>query len=63
MFDHHCSACDRNQLIFPSQVTGMANTDQGILVSYVCWCGSEQTWLTGASGHTDGGRESALTAA
>ena len=21
MFDHHCTACDQRQLIFPSQVT------------------------------------------
>ena len=53
MFDRHCSACDRTQLIFPSQITGVTNTEHGILVSYVCWCGSEQTWLTGAAGHVD----------
>jgi hypothetical protein len=53
MFDRHCSACDRTQLIFPSQVTGVTNTDHGILVSYVCWCGSEQTWLTGTSARAD----------
>ena len=53
MFDRHCSACDRTQLIFPSQIQGVANTDHGILVSYVCWCGSEQTWLTGSTGRTD----------
>ena len=32
MFDHHCTACDRRQLIFPSQVTGLVNTDHGIVV-------------------------------
>ena len=53
MFDRHCTACDRTQLIFPSQVTAVTNTDHGILVSYVCWCGAEQTWLTGASGHIE----------
>ena len=41
------------QLIFPSQIQGVTNTDHGILVSYVCWCGSEQTWLTGSTGHAD----------
>jgi hypothetical protein len=60
MFDRHCSACDRTQLIFPSQISGVTNTEHGILVSYVCWCGSEQTWLTGAAGHVD---EPALAAA
>ena len=47
MFDRHCSACDKTQLIFPSQITAVTNTDEGILVSYTCWCGSAQTWLTG----------------
>ncbi len=47
MFDRHCSACDRTQLIFPSQISAVTNTDHGILVSYTCWCGAEQTWLTG----------------
>ena len=47
MFDHYCTACDRRQLIFPSQVTGLANTDHGIVVGFVCWCGSEQSLLTG----------------
>ena len=32
MFDHHCTACDRRQLIFPSQVTSLDNTDHGIVV-------------------------------
>jgi len=47
VFDHHCSTCDRRQLIFPSQLTGVVNTDHGIVVEFVCWCGSEQSLLTG----------------
>jgi hypothetical protein len=47
VFDHHCTACDRRLLIFPSQVTGLANTDHGIVVDFVCWCGSEQSLVTG----------------
>ena len=47
MFDNHCSACDRRQLIFSSQVTSMSNTDHGIVVTYTCWCGAEQTMTTG----------------
>jgi hypothetical protein len=54
MFDRHCSACDKTQLIFPSQITAVTNTDEGILVSYTCWCGSAQTWLTGTHGHAGG---------
>ena len=48
MFAHHCTACDRRQLIFPSQVGGLVNTDHGIVVSFRCWCGSEQSLVTGA---------------
>lgn len=47
MFDHFCTACAKRQLIFPSQVTGMANTDRGIELAFTCWCGAEQTVLTG----------------
>lgn len=52
MFTHHCTACDRRQLIFASQVLGLANTDHGIIVvSFRCWCGSEQSQVTGADAH------------
>ena len=43
MFDHLCTACDKRQLIFPSQVTSLVNTDHGIIVAFTCWCGAEQT--------------------
>ena len=47
MFDNVCTSCHRRQLIFPSQVTGIANTPDGIVVAYTCWCGADQHWLTG----------------
>ena len=47
MFDHNCTACDKHQLIFPSQVTSLVNTEHGIIVAFECWCGAEQTMLTG----------------
>ena len=47
MFTHHCTACNRRQLILPSQVTRLDNTDRGIDVTFTCWCGSEQSLLTG----------------
>jgi hypothetical protein len=47
MFDHQCTACDKRQLIFPSQVTAMVNTDAGIVVTLTCWCGADQTLVTG----------------
>jgi hypothetical protein len=47
MFDHKCTACGKRQLIFSSQVTSLVNTADGIVVSHTCWCGAEQTWVTG----------------
>jgi hypothetical protein len=47
MFDHQCTACAKRQLIFPSMVTAMTNTDNGIVVAFTCWCGAEQALVTG----------------
>ena len=52
MFDIHCSACDRRQLIFPGQIRDLINDDAGILVLYTCWCGAPGAWRTGAA-HTE----------
>jgi hypothetical protein len=51
MFDNECTVCGKRQLIFPSQIAAIANTDAGIVVSYTCWCGADQTWVTGRA-HT-----------
>lgn len=50
MFTNKCTACDKKMLIFPSQVTGMAQIDGVIAMAYTCWCGSEQLWHDGAKG-------------
>jgi hypothetical protein len=47
MFAHQCTSCAQRQLIFPSQVTSLVNTDHGIIVAFTCWCGADQTLLTG----------------
>jgi hypothetical protein len=47
MFVHTCTACEKRLLIFPSQVTSLANTDRGIIVGFTCWCGEPQATLTG----------------
>jgi hypothetical protein len=47
MFDNNCQVCAKRVLIFPSQVTSLANTDHGIEVTFTCWCGTEQTRVTG----------------
>ena len=52
MFSHACTACAKTQLIFPSQITAMDNTDRGIVVTFTCWCGAEQAMLTGRAAGT-----------
>jgi hypothetical protein len=47
MFDNNCQVCAKRVLIFPSQVTSLTNTDHGIEVAFTCWCGTEQTRVTG----------------
>lgn len=47
MFTHTCTACQSRQLIFPSQISALDNTDHGIEVSFTCWCGAAQSLLTG----------------
>ncbi|MEQ6903101.1 hypothetical protein [Nocardioides sp. YIM 152588] len=47
MFAHDCTACHQFHLVFPDQITGLENTDAGIVVGFTCWCGSEQSIVTG----------------
>jgi len=47
MFAHHCSVCDETYLIFDSQLTSMDNTAHGIELRFACWCGAEQTTISG----------------
>ena len=47
MFDNNCQVCATRVLIFESQVTSVANTAAGIEVRFTCWCGTEQTQVTG----------------
>ena len=42
MFKHHCSACDRTQLIFDSQVVSVTGTPEGVVATFTCWCGATQ---------------------
>ena len=50
MFAHHCTVCERRQLVFPGQVDRIDNTDHGMVVSFRCWCGAEQTTVYGSPG-------------
>ncbi len=47
MFAHTCTACCKRRLNFADQITGMDSTDHGIVVTFTCWCGAEQTMTTG----------------
>ena len=47
MFDNNCQVCATRVLIFESQVSSVANTAAGIEVRFTCWCGTEQTQVTG----------------
>ncbi|MDY7101336.1 MAG: hypothetical protein S0880_09125 [Actinomycetota bacterium] len=47
MFTVHCDCVDGEMLLSESRITGMANTDVGIVVSYRCWCGRDGTFVTG----------------
>ena len=47
-FTHHCTACDREQLVFDSMFTGATRTDAGLQVWFTCWCGAAQTAVRGA---------------
>ena len=42
MFTHHCTACDRSQLIFFSQVDSVVGTPDGTVATFRCWCGATQ---------------------
>jgi hypothetical protein len=62
MFAHTCTVCQCRQLVFPSQIEALDNTDHGIVVSFTCWCGAEQSVLTGRSA-TEQRDRTAVTAA
>jgi hypothetical protein len=52
MFDHYCPACEKRQLLFGSQITGIVNDEQGIVVLLTCWCGEPAAVRTGKDAGT-----------
>lgn len=42
MFTHHCTACDRTQLIFDSQIIAVGGSENDLSFTLKCWCGAEQ---------------------
>lgn len=49
----HCAHLDGEVLIWPNAITGIDNTEQGLLVSYQCACGEPGQVLTGSSTKRD----------
>lgn len=47
MFDVFCNDCSRRQLVFPSQVLGVVNDENGIHVVFRCGRGHVGVWDTG----------------
>ena len=47
MFAHTCTACSTRVVIFPSQITAVRNSADGIAVDFTCWCDAPQTQVTG----------------
>lgn len=49
MFDFDCPSCGKHQLIFPGQITCLVNDDEGIALTFTCWCGAPGAIRTGAA--------------
>jgi hypothetical protein len=44
MFASYCARCAGRVLVFPSQITGIEDEDNGFTVRFACTCGSEGHW-------------------
>ena len=53
MFTAWCKRLDKQVLIWPRSLQGIDNTEQGIVVHYVCACGEHAEMLTGAKTDAD----------
>lgn len=47
MFEGDCPTCGGPVLLTTSRITEMEQGPRGILVRYLCWCGTPGTLLTG----------------
>ena len=50
MFLAQCEILGCNALIWPSDLVGIVNTGQGMVVRYRCVCGDTAEMLTGSGG-------------
>jgi hypothetical protein len=44
MFVNLCTTCEKRQLVLPSQIRSVVDTERGVRVTYTCWCGDVQAW-------------------
>lgn len=47
MFDHTCPVCGTHELVFIDRVRSVTNTDHGIVVEFLCTCGTTGHLVTG----------------
>lgn len=47
MFDADCAGCGSRVLLTTTRITALQNTDHGIVVEFVCWCGTGGRLVTG----------------
>lgn len=47
MFDAHCDRCAAVVLLGPRRIIGLQPTDDGIVVTYRCYCGEVGREVTG----------------
>lgn len=64
MFPAWCDTRIRSVLIGPTQIQGLSNTEQGMVLSYLCDCGAHGQMLTGsATGESISGHIAAISSA
>ncbi len=54
MFSIFCPTLDHEVLLSTRQLTALTNTEQGIVVEFVCVCDAEGVYLTGAAAPAKG---------
>lgn len=53
MFDATCDRCASIVLLGPRRVVSLENTDEGILLTYRCYCGETGTALLGRAARSE----------
>lgn len=51
MFDVFCERCESTVLLGPRRIVSLENTDDGIVLTYRCYCGEVDTDVLGRAPH------------